>query len=825
MTHGERHLRQPTTRNSAFHRIHIIIHVVLGLTGIALLPVIYLSIVGVPNPVLRHIEKSLHKAGIPVRIGSVQWSFPYSLTIRNLLIYPDQNQLSGAPILDIQKMRIPNPSQFFLHSAHPPHRLYIDQAVVRVAMYNELLQYDHPANLTISNLHTDIDLYDTNITFNSLYGQCNGATIYSSGAMVLPGHNGPAGSIFDAWKSLYVTNSNPDSTWLPSLIAELNKGRYINALLTGRFYIDPYTLEANATTFHFTADQLDIRNVLLTNCLLHGHLNGSELLFKYVDAETAEGAASAYFVYNFADDIADCHATSSLPANQCFSLLPDPWKEPLLEHKVKLSGAITGSLQLGPAPITELIDVFSINAQCDQIDTPDFTFRNTLLNLDRNKKNLYFEQFQANLITDNADQGIINLSGEYDMDPHRFDFKLDTHVFPSAFSNFWAPFLTELAERFTFQSDPPHIDALLHGELGHPERYTFTGDISMTNFIYRDLPATAVRLNAMYTNNLLELTDMQLETTNGNASGNAAYTFDTADIQFQFTNTLDLRSFTRAFATNLYETLDFLTFGGPSITHMQGRVDTETQTNMQFTMDISAVDAKIDDIPISTGTVYLVGNGEEIEITNMNIRIWEGDFQGTMLTFPLHDEAGTWRYNVIIDETNMSLGAITDYLQKTNITESARSSRIDGSIKLSGLNTTNWSESLIAKGTVRIDQGCLLQIPLFGPLSRALSHIWSGLGTLHQTELNARYSIHDGLIYIDDAVLLGNIISIDIGGTISLKGELNCIVEVRFFRDGIISDLINIITMPVTKLLLQFHVTGTLSEPDWRAVPLSGTTD
>jgi ABC-type transport system involved in cytochrome c biogenesis permease component len=53
-------------------------------------------------------------------------------------------------------------------------------------------------------------------------------------------------------------------------------------------------------------------------------------------------------------------------------------------------------------------------------------------------------------------------------------------------------------------------------------------------------------------------------------------------------------------------------------------------------------------------------------------------------------------------------------------------------------------------------------------------------------------------------------------GFMAFNKDLDFVVHVKFLRQSLVARLVNIVTYPITKLFLEFHLGGTPTEPDWR---------
>ena len=208
----------------------------------------------------------------------------------------------------------------------------------------------------------------------------------------------------------------------------------------------------------------------------------------------------------------------------------------------------------------------------------------------------------------------------------------------------------------------------------------------------------------------------------------------------------------------------------------------------------------------------------EIEIDRSRVHLTELQanlFGGSLiLEYDALDVRSSSRpYVALLQVKNMPLEEIMrTYHGKENIT-----GQIEGIMKLSG--NAGGASTLQGSSTLRISEGNLFSIPVFGPLSKLIS---SGNpdreagGSAIVREATATIQITDGVMTTKDLEALADSFEVRSAGSVSLvtsEVDLEAVVNTR-------GGLSRAILTPVSELLT-YSCTGTVNEPVWKAKHIS----
>jgi hypothetical protein len=116
-------------------------------------------------------------------------------------------------------------------------------------------------------------------------------------------------------------------------------------------------------------------------------------------------------------------------------------------------------------------------------------------------------------------------------------------------------------------------------------------------------------------------------------------------------------------------------------------------------------------------------------------------------------------------------------------------------------------------GQVRLSDGLIWDIPVFGILSPALDAILPGLGSSRAREGSASFQINNGVMHSDDLEIRASAMRLKYSGDLDLKGQVDARVQAELLRDmwGV-GRFVSLALWPVSKIF-EYRVTGSVREP------------
>jgi hypothetical protein len=164
---------------------------------------------------------------------------------------------------------------------------------------------------------------------------------------------------------------------------------------------------------------------------------------------------------------------------------------------------------------------------------------------------------------------------------------------------------------------------------------------------------------------------------------------------------------------------------------------------------------------------------------------------------------------------------LSDLAQTFNFTTNARAGLISGNLSLVGRTGNRTIATLAGEGQLRVSKGLLNRTPLFAGFTDYLARTIPGVSTLvNQSSGSMDFTVEDGLLRTDNLLIEGDLFSMKGRGTCDLPTEaLDFVVRANIFKERTFAGRItHLVTLPFSRLLLEFKVFGTLDKTDWSYV-------
>ena len=205
-----------------------------------------------------------------------------------------------------------------------------------------------------------------------------------------------------------------------------------------------------------------------------------------------------------------------------------------------------------------------------------------------------------------------------------------------------------------------------------------------------------------------------------------------------------------------------------------------------------------------------------LEITDIHASLYGGQLTGRMAFYPLNDPLRL-RYDAVGQLRNVRFENLIASMARVEANPYQGNLSLD--FRVEGMVGQGRARTAVGEGWITIEDGALFQIPLMGELSQWLTSLYPGLGFASQTDFKTSYTIADGRLHTEEAMLEGAMLSLKATGDYHFDQRLNMTVQVQPMRDGIVAEAVRLATSPLTKLL-EFRLTGTVGKPKWRPLNL-----
>jgi hypothetical protein len=361
---------------------------------------------------------------------------------------------------------------------------------------------------------------------------------------------------------------------------------------------------------------------------------------------------------------------------------------------------------------------------------------------------------------------------------------------------------------FTF-TVPPIVEGEIWGRWRAREETGFRARVTATNFVLRGEPVDEFSGSVGFTNELFAISEVRARRGAGVITA-PDVRIDARLKRLWVTNahsTFDPYAFTRIIGPQTAKAILAYQFSNAPTVRVHGSIpfrDAEA-TDLHFDIAGGPFRWSFFRLPQVTATVHWVTN--QVVITNLSGGFHGGGIQGS-LSFDLEPKnSANFGFNLAF--TNASLpGFIADLSGKTNRLEGT----VAGTVTVTSANTTNW-QSWQGFGEVRLDDGLLWEIPIFGLFSPVLNAINKDLGSSRAKEAKGAFILTNSVIYTKNLEILSPPARLHYDGTVDFAGQVNANVEAEMFRDTfLVGPLLSLLTSPVTKVF-EYRVTGSLANP------------
>ncbi len=186
---------------------------------------------------------------------------------------------------------------------------------------------------------------------------------------------------------------------------------------------------------------------------------------------------------------------------------------------------------------------------------------------------------------------------------------------------------------------------------------------------------------------------------------------------------------------------------------------------------------------------------------------------GVTFTFPDYAASSTV-FHAYATFTDLALADLSRTVNATN----TRGGSVTGELALSGSTDGPTLPSLSGSGSATVKEALLNRMPLFAGFTDYLASNIPGVSSLvNQSNGSLTFTITNGRLRTRNLLIEGDLFSLQGQGTYDLNTEvLDFVMRANIFRQrSIAGRLTRLVTLPFSRLLLEFKVHGTRDRPEW----------
>jgi hypothetical protein len=212
--------------------------------------------------------------------------------------------------------------------------------------------------------------------------------------------------------------------------------------------------------------------------------------------------------------------------------------------------------------------------------------------------------------------------------------------------------------------------------------------------------------------------------------------------------------------------------------------------------------------PAITGTIHWWKNF--IILTNTESECYGGTARGWGVFDVSPDRAGT-EFSFFVTGTNVDFHRMGAALwSPTNQLAGA----LSGTVTVTSASSEDWA-TWNGYGAMRLNNGLLWDVPVFGLISPVLNVVTPGLGLGNNraTDAAGRFLMTNGVIYTDSLDIHTTMLRVKYDGTVDLQQNVKARATAQFLRSTpILGSMMSLVFSPVSKAF-ECEVTGTLGQP------------
>jgi hypothetical protein len=388
-------------------------------------------------------------------------------------------------------------------------------------------------------------------------------------------------------------------------------------------------------------------------------------------------------------------------------------------------------------------------------------------------------------------------------------WQIRSEVDPQALKPLFKDAQLRVFDSFTNHATPA-IEGTIWGRWHAHERIGFRAQVRAPRVEVRGQFADLLTATVEYTNRFITVHEVAIQQSNqvGRAE---AIGIDLPGQRMYFTNvdsTLPPATVARAIGPVTARSLEPYVFTEPPHVRLNGVLGLKGHepTDMRFEIDGGPFHWWRFNLETIQGGLRWRSN--HLDLTNVLAGFYGGVAAGAG-SFQFFTNDRPTEFSFALTTTNAQLQPLVrDVFTGTNRLEGALSGTLEiSSGRADSLDT--WQ----GFGDLRLRDGVVWDIPIFGIFSPVFNTISPGLGQSRADEALATFAIVNGTVISRDLRVRSPELSMGYQGSVDFEGNVDAIMQARLLKDsGALGPLISTVLWPLTKIF-EYRLSGTLAEP------------
>lgn len=388
--------------------------------------------------------------------------------------------------------------------------------------------------------------------------------------------------------------------------------------------------------------------------------------------------------------------------------------------------------------------------------------------------------------------------------PGDFRLNVESSISPRTLAPLLPPVGAKILGEWEWQR-PPHFKLSVRGAERGPDTWTGDGSLEFGRARFRGVGMNSVATKLRFADHSINFDNFRITRDEGIGAGSCAYDFAKHEVRFANVKTtlrptdaiiwIEPKLFKHIAPYKFRQVPSVTTngvvqFHGGTADHLELVVDAPGGMDYGFlgkTLPVDRVGAR------------LLFTNDRLQIMDLNGALFGGTIRGGA---DISLAKGDDHYRASIAVDGVDFPRLTDLYFKYQTSHG----RLAGSFDWTGVGDE--SRSIKGTGRMRVSEGNVFAIPIFGPLSSILGAIFPGAGYSVAHQATADFSINDGVIHTDNFKVSGKLFGMLGHG------------DIRFVEDRLDLDVkisgggAGALLTPVYNLF-EYKGEGTISKPNW----------
>ncbi len=778
----------------------------LILTAFILALLVYLALIGLPGTSLKKPLAKFVPAGYTVEFQRLQYDWRFGIVLTDCAIY--SRAMHDSPFLDAKRLAFffnpfdwlrkePGIRALQAHNTHLQIEIAQngDQTACSVPVHNLSGQVRYHNNEWLLDLHCQIFTIPLN---------CRGA--------IRPNQAKPPANTPQSEPSAAKISPN-----IHAFLRQLEKLSFTDPPeIKINFRINLAEPERMQADIQMNGSQTVWNKHRIERWNFSAAITNGQAVLKQLSIRSHEQFLELSGLYTITNQTISAETHGQILPSEWLPCLPEAWQTNLNTYGLTNKGPLAFAMRVHPGRVDQCFKNMRGQISLAQTEITEILIERARLDFEISDGLLVIDPYYITLGA-GRQRSLAQGNLTYDLIAGGYDGSCLAEIDPRILTPILNSNQAYFAEALEFKDKPLLLNADFTGQTGKDTAIWANGFVVGHNLLINSIPAVKAETFFEYAQGALTLTNILLVRAEGEARGWLADPATGTVMQLNFVSTANPAAILHMIDPEMNILPNDLQFDGNNWVSVQGRFDYGTGEATDLLAEIDGTDWNYPPLFIDQISCILKLRETTADLTDIRLEINDGTLQGRMLVYPA-ENSPAFRYAI---NANMQGIDLNDFLQMINHTNHEEYAGTLGAAgKIAGYFDNSRHDKINGAGTVRIEQGRLIQLRILGGLSRLIRLVDHNLGTINLTDFSADWTIRDDKIIIRNAILYGTTLAVHGEGQITLDGKLDFIVWLERSNTSRFLPAMERTTAIFSKLLA-FRLTGSLAEPKWWPLNLS----